>query len=232
EMSQFLIISLVLTAGILLIFFRSFVGVLASLTVVGLGVVWSMGTLGLLGLKINLLNALIPPLIVVIGIPNCVYFLNKYHTEYNKNGDKINTLKVMVDRMGIVTLFTNITAAIGFIVFWLTDSKLLADFGLVAGLNIMGIFVISLIVLPAIFSFLPAPKATHINYLDNKTMHKLLNTLTDWVFNHRGWIYISTLVISAIALAGLFRIKAVGHIVDDLPKDAVVYQDLKFFEKH
>lgn len=232
EMKMFLILSFVLTAIILALFFRSFVAVLASMVVVAVGVIWSVGTITLLSYKITLLTALIPPLIVVIGIPNCVYFLNKYHAEYNKHQNKMKALLRMVDRMGIVTLFTNLTAAIGFGVFFFTKSALLKEFGLVAGINIMAIFLISLVFIPALFSFLPPPHGRHTSYLDSKWMNKLLATLTNWVFSHRPWIYGFTIVICILSVMGMMRLNTEGHIVDDLPKDAKVYQDLKFFEQN
>lgn len=232
EMNLFLILSFVLTAIILALFFRSFMAVLASMLVVAAGVVWSLGTVVLLGYKITLLIALIPPLIVVIGIPNCVYLLNKYHAEYNKHQNKAKGLLRMVDRMGIVTLFTNITAAIGFGVFFFTKSAILKEFGLVAGINIMAIFVISLIFIPALFSFLPPPKSRHTSYLESGWMSRLLDTITNWVFGHRMWIYAATIVICAVSAMGMMRLNSVGHIVDDLPKEAKVYQDLMFFEKN
>jgi predicted RND superfamily exporter protein len=232
EMRLFLILSFVLTALILFLFFRSVVGVLASMLVVAVAVVWSLGTIVLLGYKITILTALIPPLIVVIGIPNCVYFLNKYHSEYHHTGDKTKSLLRMVDRMGIVTLFTNITAAIGFGVFFFTKSALLKEFGLVAGLNIMGIFFISLIFIPALFSFLPPPHSRHTSYLEKKWMKKLLDMLTNWVFGHRIWIFSITIIICIISAIGISRLQNVTHIVDDLPKSDKVYQDLLFFENN
>lgn len=232
EMRLFLILSFVLTAVILALFFRSFMAVLASMLVVAIGVVFSVGTIVLLGYKITLLTALIPPLIVVIGIPNCVYFLNKYHSEYHKHPDKVRALIGMVDRMGIVTLFTNLTAAIGFVVFFFTKSAILKEFGLVAGINIMAIFLISLILIPALFSFLPPPKDRHTSYLQSGWMNSLLDSITNWVFGHRAIIYGVTLLLCAGGVLGMMRLKSVGHIVDDLPKSNKVYQDLKFFEKN
>ena len=232
EMRLFLIMSFILTAFILALFFRSFMAVAASMLVVAVGVIWSLGTIELLGYKITLLTALIPPLIVVIGIPNCVYLLNKYHAEYKSHGNKMKSLLRMVDRMGIVTLFTNLTAAIGFGVFFFTKSEILKEFGLVAGINIMAIFVISLIFIPALFSFWPAPKGRHTSYLESRWMNNLLSTITNWVFRHRRWIYSFTIAVCILAIMGIFRLNSVGYIVDDLPKDDVVYQDLKFFEKH
>jgi uncharacterized protein len=232
EMRMFLILSFILTAVILALFFRSFMAVLASMVVVAVGVIWALGTIDLLGYKITILTALIPPLIVVIGIPNCVYLLNKYHSEYNKSGNKIKALMYTVDRMGIVTLFTNLTAAIGFGVFFFTKSEILKEFGLVAGINIMAIFVISLVFIPALYSFLPPPKGRHTSYLDSRWMNNLLDAITTWVFNHKKWIYAVTIAVCAFSIVGIFRLNSVGYIVDDLPKDDVVYQDLKFFEKH
>jgi hypothetical protein len=232
EMKMFLMLSLLLTAVILMLFFRSFSAVLASMVVVAVGVIWSVGTMTLLGYQITLLTALIPPLIVVIGIPNCVYFLNKYHSEYSKHGNKIKSLLRMVDRMGIVTLFTNLTAAIGFGVFFFTKSKILKEFGLVAGINIMSLFVISLVFLPALFSYLPAPKSKHTNYLDSKWLNKLLGLINHWVFVQRKWIYIISGLLTIVSLIGVSKLKTVGYVVDDLPKKDKIFTDLKFFEKH
>jgi uncharacterized protein len=230
EMRLFLVMSFVLTAVILALFFRSFVAVLSSMLVVAFGVIWAVGTIALLGYKITLLTALIPPLIVVIGIPNCVYLLNKYHTEFSKTQNKIKALMYMVDKMGIVTLFTNLTAAIGFGVFFFTKSALLKEFGLVAGINIMVVFFISLIFIPALFSFLPAPKGKHTSYLQNKWMHSLLSKVTKWVFGHRVWIYGFTIALCIVSAIGVARLNTVGYIVDDLPKEDKIYRDLKFFE--
>ncbi len=230
ELKMFLLLSLLLTAVILALFFRSWVAVFSSMVVVMIGVVWSTATIYLCGYKISLLTGLIPPLIVVIGIPNCVYFLNKYHTEFAKGVSKREALITMVDRMGIVTLFTNLTAAIGFGVFFFTKSAILKEFGLVAGLNIIAIFFISLILLPSLFSLLPAPKAKHTSYMESGWMTRLLDALTRWTFNHRPAIYTITILACIGAGIGMARLKSVGHIVDDLPKSDKVYQDLKFFE--
>lgn len=140
EMRMFLFASVLLSAIILLFFFRSLSAMWLSLTVVILGVIWSFATIELMGYKISILNALIPPLIVVIGIPNCIYFLNKFHTSYNETGDKKKSLVMMVERMGVVTLFCNLAAAIGFAVFALTQSQILKEFGIVAGINIIALF--------------------------------------------------------------------------------------------
>jgi predicted RND superfamily exporter protein len=232
EMRFFLIMSFILTAVILILFFRSFSAVLASMLVVAIGVIWSIGTIVLLGYKITILTALIPPLVVVIGIPNCVYLLNRYHFEYNRNPNKMKSLLRMVDRMGIVTFFTNLTAGIGFGVFFFTRSTLLKEFGLVAGINILGLFFISLVFIPAFFSFLPPPKVHHTKYLESGWVNKILAGITNWVFSNRVAIYGFTAIVCGFSVWGMLRLKNDAHIVDDLPKSDKVYLDLKFFESN
>ena len=232
EMLWFLVGSLVLSAITLLLFFRSISATIMSLAVVLMGVIWSLGTMVLLGQKITLLTALIPPLIVVIGIPNCIYFLNKYHTSYRETNDKDKALVQMVGRMGVVTLFCNITAAIGFFVFALTKSPLLKEFGWVSGLNIMILFFISLFFIPPVLSYLPVPKAKHVRYLDNQYLEKILIKIERWAFTHTKWVFGITILAILISLVGVLQIKKEAFIVDDLPKQDKLYTDLKWFEQH
>ena len=241
EMKWFLLGSVLLSAVILFIFFRSLSATLLSLLVVIIGVLWSLGTMHLFDFRITLLNALIPPLIVVIGIPNCIYFLNKYHSAYRDTSKaqsipsssiKHQSLIAMISGMGIVTLFCNIAAAIGFAVFALTKSAVLKEFGIVAGINIFALFFISLVIIPGALSYLPAPKPRHTKYLDNKWLLKLLDRLELWAIHHKTIIYTTTVVVLLFSVVGIFRLKSEGFIVDDLPKTDKIYTDLKFFERN
>ncbi|MBO9729098.1 MAG: MMPL family transporter [Chitinophaga sp.] len=230
ELKLFLKISFLLTGLILFLFFRSFGAVLMSMIVVAIGVIWSVGTIVLMGYKITLLTGLIPSLIVVIGIPNCVYFLSKYHTAYARDANKTRALVHMIQRMGIVTLFTNLTAAIGFGVFCFTNSAILKEFGVVAGLNIMFIFLISFIFLPSVLSYLPAPKSKHTTYLDNRFFGAILDFLNTLVFKYRPWVYGVSTVLVILSILGMGRLQSVGYMLDDIPHTDKLYTDLKFLE--
>ena len=238
EMKLFLWGSLLLSVLILFIFFRSISTTLISMSVVVIGVIWTVAMIYLCGYKITLLTALIPSLVVVIGIPNCIYFINKYHTSYlashetNENDRKEKALVDMVSKMGVVTLFCNITAAIGFAVFALTKSAVLKEFGVVSGISIMFIFVISFVLLPSVLSYLPVPGKQQLKYLDNKWVLNFLNKVETWVFNHRKTILMITSLVILISIGGILRLKSVAYIVDDLPKTDKIYKDLKFFERN
>lgn len=232
ELNFFLILSIAITAFILLAFFRSWDAVVFPLIVIGVMVVWVMGSLALFGYKITLLTGLLPPIIVVIGIPNCVYLLNKYHQEFNIHGNKIKALSRIIRKIGIVTLITNFTTAIGFLVLAFTDIIILKEFGLVAGLNILATFVVSIILIPAVFSYLPAPNHKKLKHLHFKSIDKALTGLDLLVHRHKYKIFVFAGAVIVISIIGLLKVDAVSYMVDDVPEQSQIKKDLKFFENN
>lgn len=232
EMKLFLLLSILITTVILGALFRSFTTVFLSIMVVLLGVIFSVGTLQLLEYKITILTGLIPPLILIIGVPNCVFLINKYHNEFASHGNKIKALTRMITTVGISLFLANITTAIGFGVLYFTSSSLLVEFGVIAALNVMITYLITLISIPIILSFLPPPKPRHILHLEGKRINKILDFIDYLVHNHRKAIYFVTAVITLISFYGMSRIDITGYVVDDLPEKDAIYTDLKFFESN
>ena len=232
EVGLFIFLALFVTAIILFFFFRSFKVTMISMVVVGIGVVWSFGTLGILGYEITILTALIPPLLIVIGVPNCIFLINKYHNEFREHGNKSRSLVQMIRRVGNITILTNTTTALGFATFILTSSKDLRQFGLVASINIFAVFILSLLLIPIVFSYLNPPKKRHVSHLDRKWLNNLIQKITYFVTEKRTAVYAATITIISIALFGLLQMRIAGNITDDMPKESALYKDIKFFEKH
>ncbi len=232
EMFLFMGLAVLVTAIILFVFFRSILPVVFSLMVVGVGVSWGLGGLVLFGYKITALTGLIPPLIIVIGVPNCILLLNKYHSEFIRHGNKGLALLRMIEKIGPSLFFANVTTSIGFAVFCLTHSSIMIEFGLVSSLNVMATYLISMILIPVIFSYLPPPSIKHTRHLDAKRLTKLLAKVDIGVHRHRRKIYASVIIILLISLFGIIKIKTLGYVVDDLPEKDPIYSDLHFFEKN
>ncbi len=230
EISMFLYIAVAITSLILFFFFRSLFPVIFPLLIVLIGVIWSVAFISVFGFQITVLTSLIPPLITVIGLPNCILLLNKYHTEYRKHGDKMLALHTMVEKIGISIFLANVTTAIGFAVFCSTRSQALVEFGLVSSVSIMATYVISLFLIPIVFSFLPAPKLTHLKHLDRKQIVTMLSWVDKRTQKHRKVVYLVTGIIVLISAYGISKIQAVGFVIDDLPKDDPIYADMRYFE--
>ncbi len=232
EMQIFLLLSIAVTGLILFLFFRTWDAVVFPMTIIAVVVVWVMGSLVLFGYKITILTGLIPPVIVVIGIPNSVYLLNKYHQEFEKHGNKIMAISRVVRKIGLVTLITNFTTAVGFLVLATTEITILKEFGIVAGLNILGTFLVSIILIPAVFSWLPSPGGKQLKHLKFKGVDFVLSQMDILVHRHRTFIYVFTIILVALSAYGMSKIKAVSYMVDDLPASSTINKDLRFFEEH
>jgi predicted RND superfamily exporter protein len=232
EMVLFLGLAVAVTAIILWLFFRSFKTVVFSVIVVAIGVIWSVGFIELFGYKITILSGLIPPLIMVIGVPNCVFLINKYHGEYKLHGDKLLAITRTVENTSISLLLANITTAIGFGVLYYTNSLLLVEFGVVAALSVMTTYFITLIMIPVVLHLMPAPKERYTKHLSGKRITWVLTFIDRIVHARRPLIYTVTTVLTLISFYGMSKIDIVGYVVDDLPKKDPIYNDLRFFEKN
>lgn len=232
EMQIFLYASILITGVIMFIFFRSFRAVIFSMIIIGIVVVWTLGTLALFDYKITLLSGLIPPVIVTLGITNAIYLLNKYHLEFTKTKDKMKAISVVVQKMGLATFLTNLTVAIGFLTLLATDILILREFGIVAGINIMVLFFVSLIMIPSIFSWLPTPSEKHLRHLDFPLMGGFLKLIDLLVHRQRRMIYIVSIALAIIAAFGMLQLRSVSFMVDDVPEESQVKKDLHFFESN
>lgn len=232
EVRLFIILAMLVTAIILFLFFRSVKAMLISMLIVAIGVTWSFGTLAILDYEITILSALIPPLLIVIGVPNSIFLINKYHNEFKAHGNKSKALVRMIKRVGNITILTNTTTALGFATFILTSSQDLRQFGLVASLNIFAVFFLSLLLIPILLSYISPPKQRHTKHLDRKWIHYITTQIIYWVTHRREHIYVYTIIIAVVAFFGLLKMKTSGNITDDIPKDTEFYQGISFFEKN
>lgn len=232
EIKLFTYLSIAITAIFIFIFFRFISAVVFSLIVVVIGVVFTLGTLALFGYKITLLTGILPPLMVIIGVQNCIYLLNVYHQEFARHGNKMFALIRLISKNGLALFLTNVTTAVGFVVFSFSGSSVLDQFSIVSGIVIMLIYFISLVFIPVVYSYLPPPQSSHIKHLEGVRLNKVLDYCSYLVYNKRKLIYGVTLLLIGASLIGSFKVKNLGYVVDDLPTHDKVFQDLKFFEKH
>jgi len=231
EIGLFVGAALLVTSLLFFFFFRSIRATIIAMFTVIIGVMWAFGILGLLEYEITVLTALIPPLIIVIGIPNCIFLINKYQQEIKLHGNKAKSLQRVITKVGNATLMTNLTTASGFATFILTNSLLLKEFGMVASINIITIFLLSLFIIPIIYSYLPAPKDKHLKHLGKNWIIQFVNWTEHMVKNHRIAIYVISVSILCISIIGINNIGISGSIIEDMPKKTGFFKDIKFFEK-
>ena len=230
EIGKFITAALLVTSVIFFFFFRSFRATFISMIVVLIGVMWTFGILGLLQYEITVLTALIPPLIIVIGIPNCIFLINKYQHEVKKHGNKAKSLQRVITKVGNATLMTNVTTASGFATFTITQSKLLVEFGIVASLSIIAIFLLCLFIIPIIYSFMPPPKDRHLEHLNKRWIGGFVDWIEYMVKYKKITIYVTSLLLLILSFIGIYQIKISGSLIEDMPQKTQFFEDIRFFE--
>src|SRR6056300_1172537 len=230
EIGLFVLGATLITSLIFFLFFRSFRAKFISLFVVAIGVMWAFGILGWLGYEITVLTALIPPLIIVIGVPNCIFLINKYQQEIAKHRNQAKSLQRVIAKIGNATLMTNLTTASGFATFILTNSKILKEFGVVASINIIAIFLLSLLIIPISYSFMERPNKKHLKHLKNKTVDFFVTWMEKTVRNKRVNVYLVALFGLIIGITGIYQMKISGSLIEDMPKSAPFFKDILFFD--
>lgn len=230
EMQMFLGLALLVTALIFFFFFRSYRATFITMIVVSIGVMWAFGFIGLFRYEISILTALIPPLIIVIGVPNAIFLINKYQQEVRLHGNKARSLKRVISKIGNATLMTNLTTAAGFATFIFTRSQLLSEFGVIASVSILAIFLLALLIIPIIYSFMPIPQDKHLRHLRKPWIDGIVKWLENTVRHHRIEIYITTVAIIIISMIGIYLIKVSGSLIEDMPKNKQFTKDIQFIE--
>ncbi len=230
ELYFFIIMALIIASAILLLFFRSFKAVLFTMLIVGITVIWVLGTISVFNYKVTILTGILPPLLVVIVVENCIFLLNKYHNEYLLHGNKVKALSRVVTRIGNANLLTNTTTAVGFAAFIVTGNKMLTEFGVIASINIMFAYILSLFLIPIFFSYLAPPKNRHTKHMDRSLVSRIIAWVVRSVQHKRTIIYIITAIMILAGFIGISRLKTTGNIVDDISHKDKLYKDLMFFE--
>ncbi len=230
EIQWFVGAALLVTSLIFFFFFRSFRATLISMITVVIGVMWAFGFLGLFGYEITVLTAIIPPLIIVIGIPNCIFLINKYQQEIKNHGNQAKSLQRVITKVGNATLMTNVTTASGFATFIFTRSELLKEFGVVASINIIAIFLLSLLIIPIVYSYMPPPKEKHLRHLGKKWIEYFVEWMVNGVKFRRITIYITSVTLLVLSIIGIYMIRISGSLLEDMPQEAAFFKDIRFFE--
>ena len=231
EIGLFIGAALFITSLIFFMFFRSFRATFISICILIFGVMWSFGTLGLFHYKITILTAIIPPLIIVIGITNCIFLINKYQQEVKTHGNQAKALQRVISKIGVSTLMTNMTTAIGFATFMITGNDLLYEFGLVTSINVITVYLLTLVVVPIVYSFMPVPKERHLYHLTKNYLSSILNWVEKIVRYKRNTVYFIYGLLLIFSVIGVSQMKVSGSLIGEMPKSASFFKDILFFEK-
>src|SRR5690606_23475945 len=143
------------------------------------------------------------------------------------HGNQAKSLQRVITKVGNATMLTNITTASGFAAFILTDSTLLKEFGIVASINIIAIFILSLLIIPIIYSYMHLPKDKHLKHLNKRWIGAFVNWMEKMVRERRITIYITAILLLVASIIGIYKIKISGSLLEDMPQEAGFFHDIR-----
>ena len=232
EIVGFTALSILVAGLILYMFFRSWRPLVSVVTIVLLSVIYMFGIMALLDFDVTILTGVLPPLLIIIGVENSIFMLNKYHREYDVCHDKMQALKNVILRIGPANLLTNMTTAVSFASFIITRNGLLVPFGILASICIMLTYVMTMVLLPTFFSYQKKPEGKLVNYMNNPRINYIMDKVSVFVLSKKRYVYAVLAVLLTVCVIGALQISTSGRVVDDIAKNDKLYKDIMFFEEN
>ena len=232
EIVGFTVLAILVAGLILYLFFRSWRPLVSVVTIVLLSVVYMFGIMVLLDFDVTILTGVLPPLLIIIGVENSIFMLNKYHREYNACHDRMQALHNVIVRIGPANFLTNVTTAVSFASFIITRNVLLVPFGILASVCIMLTYVMTMVLLPTFFSYQKRPEGKLVNYMNNPNINYIMDKVSAFVLSKKRIVYAVLAVLLTLCVIGAMRMSTSGRVVDDIAKNDKLYKDIMFFEEN
>ena len=230
EIVGFTVLAIFVAGLILYLFFRSWRPLVSVVTIVLLSVIYMFGIMVLLNFDVTILTGVLPPLLIIIGVENSIFMLNKYHREYNVCHDKMQALHNVIVRIGPANFLTNVTTAVSFASFIITRNVLLVPFGILASVCIMLTYVMTMVLLPTFFSYQKKPEGKLVNYMNNPNINYIMEKVSAFVLSKKRVVYAVLALLLTLCVIGAMRMTTSGRVVDDIAKNDKLYKDIMFFE--
>ena len=200
---SFLIITLLLYLS-----FHSFRGVVLPLLTAALAIIWSMGMLSVLGMKLSMVSNNVPIIILAVGTAYAIHILNQ--VDHWSHLDKNAAIKKALSLMIVPVSLSALTTMVGFLSFIFgAYLSMIRDFGLLAALGTFFSGFLALTFIPALLSVLPPKKRTK-NQRENKTpplIKRFLIPLSQKVLNNPKRVLTGWMLIFLISIGGIFLLK-------------------------
>lgn len=232
EMFFFLALSAVMVVLFLVITFRSIWGVVIPSIVIGLSTAALLGLMGWLGIPINILLITLPTILFIVAMSDVIHVVSRYLDALRDGLAKSAAIQITVREVGFSALLTSVTTAIGFATLYFVNMEPIQVFGIVTAIGVVIAFVLTMLLLPALFILFPSPKLVEVQ---KKKITFWDNKLRKWFFlvlRNRRKILAFYALFTLICLWGTVKLKSNNYLMDDLRSDDPIKVDFNFIDKH
>ena len=209
----------------LAISFRSKRGVILPLATVIISTTWGLGLMSLLGIKLTIASDGMPILLLAIGSAYGIHMVNKYLEDIRKGDNKIDAIKDTISEVGVPIFLAGLTTSIGFLAFLVSDLTIIKEFGIFTAIGVMFAYIVAITFLPALLSFMPAPKIkVRKESLKPTLMNRFMTGLSGIILKRKLAILVIGFLIIAIGIFSIFKISREVNMVEYFKKDSEIRQ--------
>jgi len=229
--------SIIVIVQILLLLWlgRGLRGVVTPLGVTIVSVFWTVGSMGLLDITANLLTIALPTMLICVGIGDSMHGIAAFHNQVDKGTPRKEALRKAFTEVGGAVMLTSLTTAIGFLAYLTTHVKPYREMGVYVALGVIYAFVLTLILVPALYSFgkaHPRPRKSRLGGKGSGDIfdrwlsmtHRIVTTRTKTV----AAIFV---VIMAVTFAGFLMMKVESNSAKLIFKRIPLRQTLDMFDE-
>ena len=230
EFLTFASISIFVLIVFLIIAYRALWGILIPLATVLLAVIGSLGFMQLSGTPLNMMTTLLPVIMLVVGMSDVVHLVSKYLEEIRYCRTKTVAIKNMLKKVGVATLLTSLTTALGFVTLIGVGMEPIQDFGIFTAVGVILAFVLSILFIPSIFLNIKKPKITDSTKVQN-AWERGLGKFFIRLCRNQKTVLVAYTILTIICILGASRIQFDYFLMQDLGEDQPLMQDLRYFQK-
>ena len=224
------LISGILVSFIIFFLFRRPWGIGIALVSIVLGMILFFGYLGAAERELSVMSALYPVLMIIVGTSDVIHIMSKYIDELRKGLPRKEAIIITIKEIGLATLLTSVTTAIGFASLMTSRISPIKDFGLNAAVGVVIAYVTVIFFTTALLSMFNTEQLIKLGKSNNFWESLMEKTYQFTIRNPRN-IAIGGLVVLGVSLFGISTITTNYRLENNLPIGSKITEDFRFFEK-
>lgn len=183
DLTTLLLLGFLVILVIFYISFRSSRAVLNTLVLSTIGIIWTIGTMVLLGYELTLVNIVIPCMVLILGSSYSVHILNEYFRKYHETGHFIN-LNESYAKVGRTIFMACFTTAIGFLSLLVCEIQTFREMGISVSIGIFYCALLSITLIPAWLNLVKEPRGIQIEQYKSGFFTKMEKIIPAYVTKH------------------------------------------------
>ena len=231
ERMIFIPISMLVVVFVLFVVFRQKRCVIIPVVSISMALIWVAALMSFLGISINVVSYLTFNLLMIIGVSDAIHLLMKYHEGLNKGLNQSKSLHEVIDKIGGALFLTSFTTAVGFFSLILTNVRVTREFGLIVGLGVIVMFIVTIISMPTMLAISGVPRDNDLRRIVKNNFFKYANRLCINIKDLKYQISILSIIILLFSFLGLLRINHNITLLDDLRPGNELYDSIAMVEK-